>query len=225
MRRHARHRGFTLLELTLAAAMVAIIGVSLAAALNIGFRARTSANNQVNAMREAAIAIELVQQDFASVVPPTTGVLASHFIGTALGSGETHADSVEFFTIGRDIADDGPLSEGQRRVQIVLVQDGASGTLVRRVERNLLANVPSTPEEEVLVRNVRSFGVRYFNGYGWLSDWDSTLRENVLPLAVEVNIALDVPSPADASRPYRVSHVIPISTGRFVQMEDPMGEL
>src|SRR5690606_27540354 len=62
--------GFTLLELLLSAAMVTMIGLTLYAAMSIGFRARGSAVNQVSAMRAASIAIELLQQDLQSVVPP-----------------------------------------------------------------------------------------------------------------------------------------------------------
>ena len=222
MKTRRRHHGFTLLELLVASSMVAILGLSLAAAMHVGFRGRTVAQNQLRAVREAAIAMDIVQQDLQSLLPPT-GILAGPFFGVAMGTGGAAADSIEFHTIGRDLGDEqSPLSEGIRRVQLVLRTDLSPPTLVRRVQRNLLASSSTEPVEEPLLRNVRSFAVRYYNGYGWLQEWDSTLRDNVLPLAMEITLELDQPSPNDPQQPYRIRQVIPISTGRLDESADPL---
>jgi type II secretion system protein J len=222
MTRRVRHHGFTLLELLVASSMVAILGLSLAAAMHVGFRGRTVAHNQLRAVREAAIAMDIVQQDLQSLLPPT-GILAGPFFGYAMGTTGAEADSLEFHTIGRDLGDDdSPLSDGIRRVQLVLRTDTTPRMLVRRVQRNLLASSVSEAVEEPLVRNVRAFSVRYYNGYGWLQEWDSTLRNNVLPLAMEVTLELDLPSPSNPDQPYRIRQIVPISTGRFVESDDPL---
>jgi len=206
----ARHRGFTLLELALAAAMVAIIGLTLYAALSIGFRARGSANNQVRAMREAAIALDVVQQDLQSI-PPPGGTLTGTFIGYAMGTSGAAADSLTFHAIGRDTdAGDNVFGEGVRRIELALRTDVTPQLLVRRVQRNLLSSVEEEPAEEVLARGVRAFSVRYYDGYGWLDEWDSTLQDNALPQAVELTIELDQPRPNAPDKSYRVTQVIPL---------------
>ncbi len=215
----ARHRGFTLLELMLAAAMVAMLGLTLYASMSIGFRARSGAKAQLEAMREAALVMDLVQRDFQSI-PPPVGVLAGPFVGYAMGGSGAEADSVEFHALGRDAAIDGEtdaFGEGMRRIELVLRTDGDTPRLVRRVERNLLRSIEIEPEEEWLSRRVRAFSVRYYDGLEWSAEWDSTLMGNALPLAVEVSMTFDLPSPLDRARPYRLTRVIPLSCGRSIE--------
>jgi hypothetical protein len=190
--------------------MVAMLGLTLYAAMAIGFRARGSAQHQVRAMREAAIAMDVAQQDLQSVVR-ATGVLRGPFVGYAMGTAGAAADSVEFHALGRDAdAADNPLGDGVRRIELVLRTDVTPPVLVRRVTRNLLAPTEPEPDEEVLARGVRSFSVRYFDGYGWSEEWDSTLVENAIPQAVELTLELDLPHPMDAERPYKVTQVVPM---------------
>lgn len=211
MRRSLRHHGFTLLEVLLATAISALIGVVLYSGMSIGFRARTTADNQTRAVQQAGVVLELIRQDLQSVVVPR-GQLAGPFIGHAMGTSGSEADSLQFHTLGRD-ADDGPFSDGIRRVQFVLRTDVSPPVLVRRVERNLLSVNPRPATEEVLARDVQAFAVRYYNGFTWSQEWDSSVRDDRLPLAVEVTIELNLPSPADASRRYRVWQIIPLSVG------------
>lgn len=209
MNRQSRQHGFTLLEVILATAMVAILGLSLYSAMAVAFSARESARNQTLVVRRAAIAMDVIQQDLQSV-PPPEGWLAGPFVGGA-GGGIAAADSLEFCTIGRDWGDqESPLSEGMRWVELLLRTDVDPPVLVRRIERNLLSTVVQEPEEEPLVSNVRSFALRYFDGSIWVEEWDSTISDDTLPLAVEVTLELNEPSPMNAEQPYRVTQVIPL---------------
>jgi uncharacterized membrane protein YgcG len=60
--------------------------------------------------------------------------------------------------------------------------------LVREVTTNLLAPKEVEPEEQILCRDVTSLNFRYYDGDGWVDDWDSTEDANSLPKAVEVEI-------------------------------------
>lgn len=209
MRRRASHRAFTLLELMLAAVMVAILGVSLAAAMHVGFRARDSARAQVGQMRRAAIAMELAQQDLQSVTR-SGGVLAGAFVGRGTADVDGQTAALEFFALGRDAdADESPLGEGVRRVELLLRTDADPPALVRRVERNLLAPVREAGVEETLALGVSAFVVRFFDGADWLEEWDSTVQGGELPLAVELTIELSPPD--DRALPYRLTQVVPIA--------------
>jgi type II secretion system protein J len=211
MRARQGQAGFTLLEILLATAISALIGLVLFSAMSIGFRARTSASDQTRAVRQAGVVLDLIKQDLQSAVVPR-GQLAGPFIGYAMGTAGAEADSLQFHTLGRD-ADDGPFSDGIRRVQFALRTDVSPTVLVRRVERNLLSVNPRPPLEEVLARDVHAFAVRYYNGFTWSQEWDSSVRDDRLPLAVEVTIELNLPSPADASRRYRAWQIVPLSVG------------
>ena len=83
-----------------------------------------------------------------------------------------------------------------RKVSVSLVTSTAPGggteqVLVRDVTSNLLAEIQSDPQEEVLCRGVRSLNFRYFDGLTWQDSWDSTQVSNAIPSAVEMVIELD----------------------------------
>ncbi len=216
--RSSARRGFTLLELAVGLVMVAVVGVSLATAMSIAFRARSSAREQTNVVREAMIAMDVVQQEIASALPPKAeSLLAGPFMGYSAGTFESSADTLEFYSLARDAGapDDDPLSDGPRWIELSLSSDGERGVLVRRMRRNLLATVLDDPVEEALLAGVRAFGLRYFDGTQWYEEWDSTSYNNSLPLAVEVTLELDRPSPTDPEQYYRLVHVIRIPAGRL----------
>ena len=80
-----------------------------------------------------------------------------------------------------------------RRIEFVCEDDASGGAtvLLRRVTDNLLVTKTAEPVEEVLIRDVRRFSLRYFDGLDWLDAWDSTTLGDVLPLAVEVTLELE----------------------------------
>lgn len=209
-------RGFTFLEVMLATAITAVLAASLYAAMYVGFRARLSARAQTAAAREAAVTLDLIERELQSLLPPT-GVLSGAFLGYAMGHGGWEADSLEFHALGSDpdAPRDDPLREGIRRVQIVLRQDVNPPTLVRRVDRNLLAPTREAVREEPLASGLKAFAVRYYNGYAWQSEWDSTLMQNRLPLAVEVTVELGDATLGGVG-PYVMTRTIPLSAGRPV---------
>lgn len=210
-------RGFTLIELTLAALIAAMLSLTLYSSLSTAMRSRKTADAQVGPARRAAIALDLIEADLQSITPVSGSYNA--FTGLA-GNG---ADSVTFYAIGRDRTEDptiiDPLAEGVRSIQIGYQTEGqASPSVVRRVTRNLLSQTGSEYEDEVLVDNVRSLVIRYYDSAGgWSTSWDTSLQASpYLPQAVEVTLELNEPGarkPADGvmEHGYRVTRLIPIA--------------
>lgn len=222
-----RRRGFTLIELTLSMAMVAMLALSMYTALQVAQQARRNGTAAVEQTRAISIAAEVLRHDFESVLPPT-GQLAGPFVGIRqMGANPSggDADQIEFHSIGEDepIREGDPLAEGIRKVQLLVRTDVTPPVLVRRVTRNLLPQIEPLAEEEIICRNVRSFSAKYFDGPAWQESWDSTTLGDVLPMSVAVTLEVDDPTamtPEAAVR--RVTRVFPLSCGRPV---DPLSAL
>ncbi|MFI5001928.1 MAG: type II secretion system protein GspJ, partial [Reyranellales bacterium] len=211
-----RTRGFSLLELTVAMTMGSMLALSLYLAMHAVIQARRSANRAVASVRAATIAMDLVCSDLQSVLAPK-GNYAGPFVGTRQSGTGTDADTLDFFSIGRDgnpPTVDIPWAEGIREVVLALNTDANPPNLVRRVTRNLQPKVQTDPEEEILCRGVRALSIRYYDGTDWQEDWDSTGVGDILPVAVAITIELSdgntsatqTPNPAN-----RITRIIPLA--------------
>jgi len=184
---------FTLLELLVAMVLMVVVASCLYTALYTGFRAYRSALSAVEPTLQAVNAIELLKEDIDGVLPPGSN-LAGAFMGTdSAGTKGVDADSIEFYTT-HIYADDDQLVGGLGKIELLLEtdpnsQDG-SYLLVRRLTTNLLAPKEAEAAEQVLCRRVVSMNLRYFDGSGWVEEWDSTADANSLPLAVEIDIQI-----------------------------------
>lgn len=219
--------GFSLLELVLTLAMMAMLTLTLYMSMSIGMKARDQVERTVGQSRSALVAADLIRQDFEAVLAPT-GLLAGPFYGSSQGGVGAQTAELSFRCIGRDpgLAVDDPLAEGMRQVELVMAPDpvrSGQQVLVRRVWRNLLAQVQEEPEEEILCRDVRSFGVRFWDGAAWQETWDSTTLGNVLPLAVEITLDTATPGRAgEAPKVYRVTRYLPLACGKLAdETTDP----
>jgi prepilin-type N-terminal cleavage/methylation domain-containing protein len=233
--------GFTMLELIVAMAMVALLSLTLFSALTVAYSGKRAAERAIKPARTASIAIEMIGRDLQSVFPPdirnsnainngTTNInqVLPAYAGPFYGETSNGAAQIQFCCLGDDATPGAPLSEGIRQVELTLATDPdnrAQGSmLVRRVTKNLMATSPAEPEEEVLCRNVQSFSARYYDSNptapSWYDSWDSTQvtdsRQNpAVPAAVELTLVLSIDNSADAQSPkpvnYTVRRVIPIS--------------
>lgn len=210
-----RRRAFTLMELILSTAMVAMLSMALYMAFATALRARDTAVRNVTPVRNAAIAADLIRQDLESVMAPT-GLLAREFIGTRQAAGAGEFGTLQFCSVGADATNrDEPMSEGIRQIELTVRTDVTPAVLVRRITRNLLpASSAEEPEEEILCKDVRSFTIRYFDGTSWLETWDSTTLNNVLPYAVEMVLELEYPRRDQEPGVYKITRVVPLACAK-----------
>ena len=191
---------FTLLEMLVATALVAILAGSLYASLAIAFKARRSAMEAVEPVRKAEIALALLAEDLRCAVVPK-GVLAGPFQGQDGTDDRGHkSDSLEFYCA----ASSPEQAEGIGDIKKVdlaceLADDLRTHVLVRYVTTNLLAPRTVEPTREVLCRGVFALNLRYFDGSEWLDNWDSTVENNALPCAIEVTLQLEDPRQPDSN--------------------------
>lgn len=190
--RRGKTRAFTLLEMLVAMAMIAVLAGSLYATLHVAFRARRTALKAVEPVRKAELAMQLLRADIQSAVVPR-GVLAGSFFGEdgTDGIGRECDSLLLYCTTPRARQAEG--TGDVRMIELVCEpeEDGTGMVLLRRTTVNLLAPTINEPAEEVLCRGVHAFGLRYFDGVDWQDSWDSGARDNTLPSAVEVTLELE----------------------------------
>lgn len=213
-RRAGRGRpGFTLLELLAALVLASVLTGSLFAALQIGLLARRTGREALEPDRLYGLVFEALGRDL-QCAPPPRGILAGPFSGGA--------SEVTFFT--RPMRTPGN-ARGIVRVSYALDDgEGAGGAvLLRRLTENLLALEEPEPQEEMLARGVESLSFLYFDGLGWLDDWDSVTMADTLPRAVEITLRLrgqGRPGMEPAFHEHRRVIVIPASEAVPLQVED-----
>ena len=84
----------------------------------------------------------------------------------------------------------------------------------------------ASADEQVLCRNVTSLNLSYFDGEGWVDEWDSTADANSLPLAVQIDIKIANNAITAASVPQerRLVQSFAIPCGIWAKQEDESTE-
>jgi len=201
-----RRRGFTLLELLLALALVVIIAGAMATTLFAAFKAKARAEAAVGATRARDAAVDEMVRDLSAALAPTP--VNPETAGTAaltlIGPFEGTTNTVSFYRAavvaletpsgqvgGQTGGQTGAMTFGnsnfgtqpvvQSGVQMVEysvenVPGQTDTALVRRTTANLLAPIQTTPDPEVIGRSVQNLTLRYFDGTSWYDQWDSTVQ-------------------------------------------------
>jgi len=206
-------RAFTLLEMLVAMALTSILAGTLYACLHSAFRGRRSVERALGPMSRMAASMEIIRADLASTAPPR-GILAAEFLAENVeGNDGEPSDVLLFHRLAVDQVETVPPSPVVR-IEYAIAEDDENGewNLVRRTTVNLLAPEAQEPTEETICRNVLSFDVYCFDGTDWQESWDSTVMGDVLPLAIEITLAVrrdddDSDRGRDEQRAYTVTRV------------------
>lgn len=163
-------RGFTLVEVLLAVALVAMMATLVFGSLYV----TTSA---IDAAR-AKSANEQVIRSTLRVMTDELSVGESRTAGPWMGiNGQQDgqpADSVAFLTMGQFRGADS--AKDTELVRIVYTREG--DRLLRFVRRNLYGLTDESVEQVELANKVKGFNVRYYDGKNnlWLDEWDGRGR-------------------------------------------------
>jgi prepilin-type N-terminal cleavage/methylation domain-containing protein len=218
--RAAHRRGFTMIELIVALAMVAIIAASLSSTLWTAYHATRQAEAAVAPSDQADVALQFLTEDLQNALQMQTNpgsvlvgtaTVANNFEQTAfLGTQEQDsrghpADDVVFFTTAESPVH--VYANGEIKcVEYKVIQSLQSKefVLVRRVTRNLLPvnGQNGATDEEVICTGVSSFSLEYsydgttFNPTSLTPDsWDASQLDNTIPAAVKITLELEETQP------------------------------
>ncbi len=177
-------RGFTLIEVLLAVAILGIVGafifVSLSATTSAMETVRTG-SRQDQLIRSA---LSLLTQDLTL----SRNVTTSPWFGQNRILEGQPADALAFVTSNRPTGSPGLRQSDQSRV----VYTRIGSRLIRYVRPNVLALTEEGVERIELLDNLMGFNVRYFDGQAkiWVERWDGRTTKG-LPQAFMIELYFD----------------------------------
>lgn len=193
-------RGFTLIEMMLAVAILGLVMVMLAGSFRAVAAGKTQAESRMDANHRARAILWEISDEIRGAVQ--TPLIPSRvlFIGKAGIMNSTPLDSVSFSTL-----DPGHMrTVGGFGAEQILTYSSAPNPnhpgwylLLRTQSSALISNTAglAMPQPTVLARNLLSLHIRYFDGSVWKESWDSTsqLPGRALPMAVSIELRMAAP--------------------------------
>jgi type II secretion system protein J len=220
--RHPTHRAFTLIEVLLALGICAIVLVAMNAVFATAVRLRDKTTARVDEGLPINRALDLLRADLKGAVGPG-GFMAGDFkcsaqtMGASMGlTGEAGGSGVDFITSTGILRDDAPWGDLQEVFyELKTPADRSQGpgmSLVRCVNRNLLAATTQTPEVESLMDNIESVQFDCFDGTQWRNTWDTSSGDTNLPVAVRIRVQMAAKPGEDAGKLKPLEMLVPLVT-------------
>jgi type II secretion system protein J len=182
-------KGFTLLELLVAIALMDLIALTLYSSMYIGIKAKKSSTQALKPYRLVIPVFESLSEDLKSTLKPS-GLFAGSFQGGK--STENESDSISFHCCNYH-PEENEKASSLVKVEYVVEDDDLQNdslVLVRKITTNLLSSKTVNTKDEVLCRGISSFNVEYYDGNDWTNSWDSTTRDNELPRAARISLSI-----------------------------------
>lgn len=180
--RHSE-QGFTLVEVLLATALVAVIAAMVFGSLHLSTVAIDSARKTAAGQQVLRSTLRIMTEEL------TVGV--SNPLGPWMGLNSQlegqPADTVAFLTLGQFRG----VESGQETELVRIVYAREGDRLFRFVRRNLYGLTDESVDRLELAANVKGFNLRYYDGQGnvWSDDWDGRAR-SAPPSAVLIELTL-----------------------------------
>ena len=212
LRMSRAHRGFTLIELMLAVAILGLIMAMLTGAFHAIAAGKVQAESRLGVDRTARAILWQMSNEIRGAVQ--TPLIASHvlIVGQARARSGTPVDSITVSTLdpghrptledfgSEDVISYTSTPNRNRPGWSLLTRTRLSGLLSNTAGRNATSST-------VLADNVLSLHMRYFDGTKWTESWDSESLPpgRALPLAVSIDLVVSAPNGAPVALSTMVS--------------------
>ena len=202
--------GFTLIEVMISAALMAMILVSAYLCLNAAVATQRMVEPRVDMVQSARVAMALITADLRCACPLSKDAA---FLGMHRTLGEAQADNLDFGTHNYT-----PRRQGEGdfcQASYFLDQDPVTGQLAlwRRRNPRIAPDPLSGGTREEIVRGVAGLKFEYYDGFDWYDTWGDVegkgkaetsqrSRANLtgMPEAVRITLWLNVKPEAKLTR-------------------------
>jgi general secretion pathway protein J len=183
LRRRLDSDGFTLVEIMLATALVAVIAAMVFGSLHLSTLA-------IEGARRSAAREQLIRSTLRIMSEELSTAVATPFV-PMVGLNATHegqpADTLAFNTLGQFRGGDSV--QESEMVKIVYTREG--DRLLRFIRRNIYGVTDESLDQFELAKPVKGFNLRYFDpqANAWLDEWDGRARTSP-PSAILMELTL-----------------------------------
>ncbi|MBT3595090.1 MAG: hypothetical protein HN505_03880 [Verrucomicrobia bacterium] len=186
--------GFTLIEILVASVAFAMIVLVIKVTLLSSLELRERGQSRMDKLNTHMRVMEVIEKDLRQCLLTET-TFAQDFKGDTLNGGVSRTDQLEFYTLSGVTLTNLPWGNLQK-VRYYLEQPMGEGreelseglTLYREVTRDLNPSVQNIILPQAIANRVSSLAFQYYDGEFWQENWDSTVDESKLPVAVRVRI-------------------------------------
>ena len=209
MKRLDRQEGFTLIEVLVAVAILAVVATLLFASFRQSFGTTERVSLDAVPFDQARGVFEIVGKELSSTVWSAANA-KSVFLGQEKTESARRLDELTFTTDAH--ARVVPDATETRRAQVTYFLDpsGPQGAyrLVHQEETNLLSETAGSIQAVALAEHVSEFHLEYYDGATWRQKWDAK-AEFRIPRAVRVTVVFSAPGGSGVERAFTTIFTLP----------------
>jgi type II secretion system protein J len=181
-------KGFTLVEIMIAAVLASLVTLSAVAAVNIVTKGREKVERYSEASSELRYIAESMKKDLRNI---SRGSLSKKFVGELIATDAGVAPSLTFYTTRWSNVRKGEPEGDICEVQYTIGVHNGRNVMFRRVWPDPNDQLGPSGVVSILSDNIVGFEVKYLDDKEWRTDWPEDIGKDC-PIMV-VNIAAQVP--------------------------------
>lgn len=188
--------GFTLAEVLLATALVAVIAAMVFGSLHLSTVAIDGARRSAAREQLLRSTLRIMSDELSTAVTPPIGPL----IGVNATQNGQPADTIVFNTVGKFRGGDS--TQESEMVRILYARE--NDRLLRFIRRNIYGVTDDSIDQFELAKLVKGFNVRYFDSQAnvWLDEWDGRSKTSP-PTAILIELTLTQDNNEEDVRTFR----------------------
>lgn len=187
---HSMSRGFTLLEILVAMAILAVVSTLVYTSFSGSLKAIDRVGQEADVYRDARFVLSRMSEEISMAYwPGTQGSFAGVFAGQNARVGGVAMDTLQFTALShfRILPDELSTDLTQITYSLERNPETERWSLLHHATPHFLGLAGIPDERFVIGEGIHGLNLRYFDGTDWWDRWD-TAEKNALPKVVEVEV-------------------------------------